>query len=164
MVGALSARRVVQYWGLGITLILSSLLGGIAYLLIPLGLVVFPLGIVILWKVLFDVQLPLYNVASVSLRQAVTPYHLLGCINAAMTTISFGVLGLGAFVGGALVAQFGLTWTLLLGGVLTLLGTSPLFVKSVRTLKEPQMVKRASRYGQTGSDLTRLKVLISLGA
>lgn len=73
-----------------------------------------------------------YNVAQVSYRQAVTPSHLLGRMNASTRFIVWGVMPLGGLAGGALGTLIGIRPTLFvaaIGGSLASLWVifSPLF-------------------------------------
>ena len=73
-----------------------------------------------------------YNVAQISYRQAVTPAHLLGRMNASTRFIVWGVMPLGALTGGAVASLIGVRPTLYItaaGGSLSVLWVifSPLF-------------------------------------
>ena len=73
-----------------------------------------------------------YNVAQVSYRQAVTPPHLLGRMNASTRFIVWGVMPLGALAGGGLATVIGVRPTMYVaaaGGSLAVLWViaSPLF-------------------------------------
>lgn len=74
----------------------------------------------------------IYNVSQVSYRQAVTPRHLLGRMNASTRFIVWGVMPLGALAGGALATVIGIRPTLYVaatGGSLAVLWVifSPLY-------------------------------------
>ncbi len=82
-----------------------------------------------------------YNVAQVSYRQAVTPAHLLGRMNASTRFIVWGVMPLGALTGGAVASIIGVRPTLYAtaaGGSLSVLWVifSPLF--GMRDVPGPQ--------------------------
>jgi hypothetical protein len=55
-----------------------------------------------------------YFIAQVSLRQSITPNHLLGRVNSSNRFISRGLMPLGALAGGALGGLIGLKGALLL--------------------------------------------------
>lgn len=66
----------------------------------------------------FSANAVLFNVAAMSYRQRITPPELLGRVNAAFLWICFGVIPLGALVGGTLGSQLGLRpalWICVLG-------------------------------------------------
>jgi len=136
IVGALIARRMAYILGVGITLNITSFIGASAPLLIPLSVFGNPVLVLALWRFLFGFQLPIYNILSVSLRQAVTSRHLQGRMNATMRTMSFGALGIGALVGGLLGIALGLIPTIVIGGCASVIGTLPLLERTVRTQKE----------------------------
>ena len=58
-----------------------------------------------------------YNVAQVSYRQAVTPPHLLGRMNASVRFVVWGVMPLGALTGGGLATLVGIRPTLYVAAV-----------------------------------------------
>ncbi|MEV6365359.1 MFS transporter [Micromonospora musae] len=88
------------------------------YLLMPLaqpgwGVLLYGVGLAA-----FSANAVLYNVASTSYRQRITPSAILGRVNAAFLWICFGVIPLGALLGGALGTALGLRtalWICVLG-------------------------------------------------
>ena len=71
-----------------------------------------------------------------SLRQAITPSHLLGRVNAAMHLLFSGIMPLGALAGGAIAQAIGVRTTMLLGALGFLLSTLWLVFSPVRRLRE----------------------------
>lgn len=69
-----------------------------------------PAGIVLvaLAQVLFSGGLQTWSVTQISLRQAITPRHLLGRVNATRRVAVFGIQPVGAVLGGALGTTLGL--------------------------------------------------------
>lgn len=61
---------------------------------------------------LLGVGLTLYSVNQISLRQAITPDHLLGRVNATRRVLVFGAIPVGALLGGALGEALGLRTTI----------------------------------------------------
>jgi MFS family permease len=59
-------------------------------------------------------------VVVISLRQAIAPDHLVGRVNSSFQLLSFGMLPLGAALGGILGRSFGLRSPFLTGGVVLL--------------------------------------------
>jgi MFS family permease len=121
LAGALAARRLIDRLGVGRTIIGSAMLTSLGAIGVPLaspgagawwvvgGFAVFWLGAVT------------YNVAQVSLRQAITPPHLLGRMNATMRFMVWGPMPIGALIGGALGSLIGLRptlWVSAVGGLL----------------------------------------------
>jgi hypothetical protein len=87
----------------------------------------------------FDMGWPIYGINALSLRQAVTPDHLLGRVNSAMHLLFYGILPVGALAGGAVAQVAGMRATMLAGALGFLLSTlwlagSP--IRRLRTLAE----------------------------
>ena len=70
---------------------------------------------------ILGLTLTAWNVVVISLRQAITPDRLVGRINSAFQLLSFGMLPLGAALGGVLGRTFGLRSPFLIGGVVLLI-------------------------------------------
>jgi hypothetical protein len=80
----------------------------------------------------------LFNLQSLSLRQAITPASVLGRVNATVRLIGWGTLPLGAAAGGWLGGVLGPRPTLLLCAAGSLLATGfPLFSSVRRTRRTP---------------------------
>ena len=65
----------------------------------------------------------LWNIATISLRQRIVPNRLLGRVTSAYRMVGLGAMPLGAFLGGVLARAYGLTSPLVVGGILSLMGT-----------------------------------------
>jgi predicted MFS family arabinose efflux permease len=65
----------------------------------------------------------LWNIATISLRQRIVPDRLLGRVTSAYRMIGLGAMPLGAFLGGVVARAYGLSSPLVVGGILSLLGT-----------------------------------------
>jgi MFS family permease len=133
--GAANVTRANAHLGIKRTLIVSSLLGGVSYLLIPLGLLGVPALAFAAWRLLFGLSLPTWNVNVLSLRQAVIPERLQGRVAATLRTMGFGALAIGPLVGGLLSAHIGLAPTILVGGILYLVSTLPLLAPGIRLIE-----------------------------
>ena len=135
--GAFLAEWLVRRFGFGRTFIGSAVGIGIAMLLIPLAhgspatcsafLIAAQLG---------DLAWPVYTISERSLRQAITPNHLLGRVNSSMHLLFHGVLPLGALAGGAIAQALGMRRALLIGAIGVLLSTMWLVFSPVRRLRE----------------------------
>jgi MFS family permease len=141
LLAALSANRIFARLGVGRTIIASSILGGPMFLLIPFA----PHGHAAL-ALLIPAMLVggfmgvVYNIAQVSLRQAITPERIQGRMNSVMRFIVWGAIPLGSFTGGVLSSVIGLKATLIVGGVGCSLAFLPVLfspVRSVREMPEP---------------------------
>ena len=84
-------------------------------------------------QVLLGVGLTLYSITQISLRQAITPDHLLGRVNATRRVIVFGVIPIGALLGGAIGELAGLRSALWVAAALNLLS---LCVAALSPLRE----------------------------
>ena len=127
LAGALIAAWVARRLGIGPTLGFSIMIGGLALLATPIAAVAAP--VLVLAGVV-------YNIAQVSLRQAITPDRVQGRMNATMRTIVWGTIPVGAFIGGILGTSIGLVQTLVLGGFVSLLAALWIFLGPVIRLKE----------------------------
>jgi hypothetical protein len=78
----------------------------------------------------------LINVNALSLRQAVTPDHLLGRVNATGRWIAWGTIPLGALVGGILGSTIGLRETIAVSAVGGLIAVGLLAISPIRSLRE----------------------------
>lgn len=111
----------------GLPLLLAVLPGrGVQYGVL-LGLVQFAAGI----------GLGSANVLSVTIRQLLIPRASLARSNGAYRTFTFGVLPIGAALGGVLGSTFGTTAAVAVGTVGMALSALPMFVREVRTLETP---------------------------
>jgi predicted MFS family arabinose efflux permease len=131
LAGAAIAERVTRRFGTGPTLIGSSLLTGLAFLLVPLAqgpvlLTVAQLG---------DLAWPVYNITELTLRQRLVPNHLLGRVNSAMHLLFRGIFPLGAFAGGALAQAAGVRTAVAVGAAGFLLSTLTLTGAPLRRLR-----------------------------
>jgi MFS family permease len=141
LVGALIARRVTAYLGLGRTIALS-IAGNFALLIVLLansGSAIFVLGIAFFFGFM---GVPIYNINQVSLRQIITPNRLQGRMNATMRTIVWGTIPLGAFLGGIMATSVGVVPTLVVGILIS--GGASLWIALGPTIKlkeQPEPVK-----------------------
>ncbi|WP_406052528.1 MFS transporter [Kribbella sp. NBC_00889] len=77
------------------------------------------------------------NVLSVTIRQLLIPRTALARSNGAYRTFTFGVLPIGAALGGVLGSTFGTTAAVAVGSIGIALSALPMFVREVRTLETP---------------------------
>jgi len=136
LVGALLASWAARTIGLGLTLTVAVVVGGLANLAIPLAsfgtapVILGALGFITLTMV------PIYNINQVSLRQAITPDRVQGRMNATMRTIVWGTIPIGAFVGGILGTAIGVVPTIILGSLIEALAALWIILGPVIRLKE----------------------------
>lgn len=136
LLGAALAARMTSKIGIGPMLAVSSLLGGMAFLVLPLGQLGFPILWVVLWRLLFGLHVPTYNVNVLSIRQMIVPDRLQGRVNATNRIIANSVGVLAPLLGGVLGNIWGPAPTIFLGGVVFLLGSTPVLTRSVIKLRD----------------------------
>ncbi len=136
LAGAFLAGWVARTLGIGPTLGVTIIVGGLALLATPLALVGAPALVLATTGFIEGLTIPVYNISQVSLRQAITPDRVQGRMNATMRTIVWGTIPLGAFIGGILGTSIGLVQTIVLGGILSTLAASWIFLGPVIRLRE----------------------------
>lgn len=138
LAGAVLTERITRRVGLGKAIGGGLLISSAVQLLVPLagGAPVVAVGLLVLAQLLGDGLLAVYFTAELSLRQAITPDHLLGRTNASLQVLIGGVAPLGTLAAGALGEWIGPRLTLLIavggmvGAALWLLGSPVRGVKS----------------------------------
>ena len=140
LVGALLPGWVTRRFGLGSGIIGGLLLVGLSDLLIPLvgGSVVMVVKILVLMaaQFFFGLGLVIFNIGQVSVRQAITPDHLQGRMNATLSFIAAGSVPLGGLLGGGLGEMIGLRPTLVLAALGEMLAVLWLILSPIRSLRE----------------------------
>lgn len=98
--GAWATTRLTRGLGTGRALLLANSAAG-AWIAAPLALVLPTVPVLIALRVLSSFSLPLWNSTIATLRQSLTPAHLLGRLNATAGTLNFCAIPLGTLLGGA---------------------------------------------------------------
>ena len=137
LLGATFSGRISRRVGLGRTLIGGLAIHGLCSLLIPLARGPAPVAASILFlaQVAGDAGLMLYFINEVSLRQTITPDHMLGRVNASFQFAVASVGPAGLLLGGYLGQSIGMRPTLLIGAMGSLLGVIWLLLSPVRTMR-----------------------------
>jgi MFS family permease len=146
LLGATLAQPAARRFGVGPTIVWPITLGSGAWLVLPLAGEV-PTATVPLLMVAYAILLgggTIYNVSQVSLRQAITPDHLQGRMNATMRFIVWGTMPIGALLGGALGEAIGLRTTLIVAALGALLAPLWVLLSPVRTLHRPPLSSESS--------------------
>jgi MFS family permease len=136
LVGAFLAGWVAKKLGVGPTLGVAVVVGGLALLATPLALVGAPAVVLAVTGFIQGLETPIYNINQVSLRQAITPDRVQGRMNATMRTIVWGTIPIGAFIGGILGTSIGLVQTIVIGGIVSVAAALWIFLGPVIRLKE----------------------------
>jgi MFS family permease len=145
LVSAAGSNRMTCLLGTGPTLAVSSLIFAVAPFALCFGPLGFPLLAVVLWRLLYGISLPPYDVNAATIRQVVTPDRLQGRAIAAINTIGWGALGLGPVLGGVLGERIGILPTILVGGAACLLGVIPALVPRLLELDDSPLSPGTAR-------------------
>lgn len=137
LLGAFMAERIVQRFGLGMTVGTGLFMYGVTGLLIPLagGSLALALSLLFLSQLIGDASVSIYLIAEVSLRQSLIPANLLGRTNASMQFLSQGVAPVGALLAGVLGGIIGLRLTILTGVLGVILAGTWLLLSPVRNVQ-----------------------------
>ena len=139
LLGAVFASAVVARLGVGPTLLVSILAGGLL-MATPLALYVNAAAfLALLFFVEFLLGTP-YNITQVSLRQAITPDRVQGRMNATMRTIVWGTIPIGSVLGGLLAGYIGVVSTIVLGGFVSMLAAGWILAGPIRIRVQPDPV------------------------
>jgi predicted MFS family arabinose efflux permease len=117
LVGSVVTTTVIRRLGTGPAIVWSAALFGLFGLTIPLAVIVpdHALPLVVFAEFAQWLTLVIFEITEGSLRQAVTPDHLLGRVAASDLVLVSGLQPVGAFVGGVLGEVIGVQPTLLVG-------------------------------------------------
>lgn len=146
LLGALVTEPLGRRIGVGPSLIGSAILSGLASLMVPLahGSVAMCAAF-LLASQSADAAWSIYAINETSLRQTITPDHLLGRVNSAMHLIFRGILPLGALTGGMIAEVIGVRNTMFAGSLGFLLSTLWLVFSPIRRLKDSQSLATVAR-------------------
>lgn len=138
LLGALVAAYPARRFGLGRALVASMLLACAVPLALPAitGPVSRTVPLLGLTFFCWGLALAVSNVHVVSLRQAATPDHLLGRMNASYRFFTYGAIPLGALLGGVLGEAIGLRATLFVGALGLLLAPLWLSASAVSQIRD----------------------------
>jgi MFS family permease len=137
--GSLIAARVPRMLGLGPAIGLMQVLTGVARLAMPLAAVaaaaVPPFLTLAAGELLLAMVRTVFNVNQLSLRQAITPDHLQGRMNASIRFVMWAAVPFGALAGGYLGERIGLMPALWIGVAGTTLASLWIYLTPVRALR-----------------------------
>lgn len=138
LIGALSASWIARHIGLGPTLFVTIVVGGLATVLIPLAQYGFAVPLLFAASVIGSFVNPVYNINQVSLRQAITPDRVQGRMNATVRTVIWGTIPIGAFIGGVIGNEFGLLPAMYVGVAVQVFAGFWILLGPVRLREQPQ--------------------------
>jgi MFS family permease len=134
LLGAVVAGRVATRLTLGGAIVLSGMLEAGALFLTPLAAhVTFPVPWLMGLGVISGLAYSVLSINQISLRQRITPSHLLGRVTAARRFLIFCMAPVGAVAGGWLGTNAGLEATILAGAAVTLVGAIYMWWSPIRT-------------------------------
>ena len=134
--GAAFAPRISRRLGSGPAMVLGMGVFGLCSFFVPLasGATLLSAAFLIVAQ-LGDGFYILYEINLVSLRQSITPEHILGRVNASTQFINLGATLVGSLLGGLLGQAAGVRPILVIGTCLTLLSAAALALSPIRRLK-----------------------------
>jgi predicted MFS family arabinose efflux permease len=140
LLGALTAAWIPRRIGLGPTLFVTILLGGLSLILVPLAQYGFAIPLLFASMFVGSFVNPVYNINQVSLRQAITPDRVQGRMNATVRTIIWGTNPIGAFIGGIIGSVYGILPALYAGIAVSLLAGFWILLGPIRLRVQPEPV------------------------
>ncbi len=132
LLGALTAGRIQRRLGVGRTIVATAVLFGPIALLIPIAKPETAFWLLSASLFLGGLNGVVYNIAQVSLRQAITPEHFLGRMNATMRFLVWGTIPIGSVIGAVLSELLSVQTTVWISAILTFLACVPVLLSSVR--------------------------------
>ena len=144
LAGALLPERAARRLGLGPAIIAGLLTAALSDLLVPLaaGPTVLLIGILLVAQFFFGLGLTVFSVGQVSVRQAATPDHLQGRMNATIGFVAAGLMPIGGLLGGGLGETISLRPALLLAALGEVFSVAWLLLSPLRSLREQAEVGR----------------------
>jgi MFS family permease len=144
LAGAMLASRLADRFGMGATLMLSTIVSGLA----ALGLALTQPGPITLLaliaaQMLMMLFVPVYNINQLSLRQSITPAGLRGRINATNRCLVWGTMPIGSLLGGLLGQAIGLQPTIAVAATGMLLAAVWIVASPVRGLNQQKLATLA---------------------
>jgi len=136
LAGAATGSAFGKRLGVGPTLILAATLAGGASFLLVVASSSTAFALLVLSGLIQGYAVMLININGVSLRQALTPDHLQGRVNATGRWINWSVIPPGAILGGVVATVFGLRATIAIGAVVSLVAVPWLLVSPLRSVRD----------------------------
>lgn len=144
LLGALSASWIARRIGLGPTLFVTSVSGGVGAALVPLAQFGFAVPLLLAASVVGSFMNPVYNINQVSLRQAITPDRVQGRMNATVRTLIWGTIPIGALIGGAIGNVYGLLPAMYAGIAVWMMAGVWILLGPIRLRAQPEPVEPAT--------------------
>lgn len=151
VVGSLVAARVTRLLGRATALYGSAIIFGASMLVQGSTSSAVVVGAM---AALSGVGTVVWNVITVSLRQAIIPDELLGRVNSVYRFLGWGSMPIGALLGGAIASAYGLRAPFIVAGVAQLLAL-PLLARAVNRTTMAAAEAEAQRMGQADEEVER---------
>ncbi|MFI6319057.1 MFS transporter [Nonomuraea sp. NPDC050556] len=136
LVGSLLTVRIAAWLGQGPAMCLSVVLSGVLWLLaLPMYQADWRFAVAVALQALGWVVFMTFKINSVAIRQQMCPKPLLGRMTASVRFVVWGVMPVGALLGGVLGQQAGVREAMWVGVVGELLAVLPLLLSPVRSLR-----------------------------
>jgi MFS family permease len=134
LAAALTARRIGDRLGVGRTIVYAAGMFGPGTLLIAVAPKDLAIPFLVASGLVVGFGVILFNVTAISLIQAITPDRMLGRTNASRRFVVWGVIPVGALVGGVLASTIGLRETIFVGAVGSLSAMIPILLSPIRSV------------------------------
>jgi MFS family permease len=139
LVGAASAGKVMKWVGEGRLVVIAAIAYGFTSLAIPTASVLpheAQLPFLMVTEFFNSVLVLLYNITQVSARQRICPPELLGRMNASIRFFIWGVMPIGALLGGFISTGIGVLPTIWIGCAGVLASAGFVFFSPLRTMRK----------------------------
>jgi MFS family permease len=141
LAGTFVTRRLGARIGIGPVICMASAIGATGMMIMALAPRAAAIPVLVAGQAILGAGIALFNLQSLSLRQAITPTGLLGRVNAVVRLVGWGTIPVGAALGGWLGGVIGLRAVLAACAAGSMLTTAvPLFsaVRHVQRTPEPE--------------------------
>ena len=138
LAGAALSNRLPHNIGIGRTIVVSAAFGAPSFLLLtltPADLDIAAVTLFVGWFVVGMSQV-IYNVAQISLRQAITPPEMQSRMNATMRFIVWGTIPIGSVLGGAMATLMPVRVALVLAAIASFSSVVPVLAPPLRALRD----------------------------
>src|SRR5579859_4577987 len=140
LAGAVLASRVGRRIGIGRTLMISTIVSGVAGLSIAMVRPGdFTLPALVAAQCLLMLGVPVYNINQLTLRQSITPAGVRGRVNATNRCLVWGTMPLGSLLGGVLGEAIGLQTTIAVAAAGMVLAAAWIAMSEVRGLSNAKL-------------------------
>lgn len=160
--GAIAAPSTVRRWGAGPVMVACAAIECAALAALPVVAPGWPRPLAITVFVfafaLNGAGTALSSVVALTLRQLRTPDHLLGRVNATMRWLSYGVIAIGAALGGAIGDALGTRAGIAIGCGGSLLTVVWVACSPLRTIRDPQCLRSGDRSAEHESNTSEVSL------